>query len=59
MINKVMEGQITKESLAEARPGKRPTGEAHTAHISFYGDGLQNSGNGNITVGRDINIGMV
>ncbi|OOQ86219.1 vegetative incompatibility protein HET-E-1 [Penicillium brasilianum] len=54
-----MERQITKESLAEARPGNRPTGEAHTVHYSFSGDGLQNSGSGNIIVGRDVNIGMV
>ncbi|KAJ5781118.1 hypothetical protein N7457_006278 [Penicillium paradoxum] len=31
--------------------------ETNTAQSSFHGDGLQNSGNGHITVGRDINIG--
>jgi ATP:corrinoid adenosyltransferase len=59
MINRDMKRRATNESLAEARPGKRPAVEADTARSSFHGNGLQNSGDGHITVGRDINIGMV
>jgi hypothetical protein len=54
-----MKRWATEELLGEARLGKRPAVEAHTAQSSFHGRGLQNSGNGHITVGGDVNIGMV
>jgi hypothetical protein len=54
-----MKRQATEESPAEVRLGKRPVVAADTPQSAFYGHGLQNSGTGHITVGRDINIGMV
>ncbi|CAG8909812.1 unnamed protein product [Penicillium egyptiacum] len=59
MIDRVMKRLTTEESLAEARPVMRPAVVADTPQSFFHGDGLQNSGNGHITVGRDVNIGMV
>ncbi|KAJ5813460.1 uncharacterized protein N7503_000210 [Penicillium pulvis] len=52
-----MKRWATEESLAEDRPGRRPVAAADTAQSYFHGHGLQNSGNGNVTVGRDFNLG--
>jgi hypothetical protein len=54
-----MKRRATEESPTEARTGKRPAVMVDTAQNSFHGHGLQNSGTGHITVGRDVNIGMV
>ncbi|KAJ5657329.1 uncharacterized protein N7484_000978 [Penicillium longicatenatum] len=52
-----MKRGATEESLAEDRPEKRPAAAVDSAQSSFHGHGLQNSGRGNITVGRDLTIG--
>lgn len=58
MTDRVIKRRATEESLAEATPGKRPAVAADTAQSSFHGHGLQNSGSGHITVGRDLNVGI-
>lgn len=59
MNGKAMKRWATEESLAGDRPGKRPAAAVDAAQSYFHGHGLQNSGNGNVTVGRDLNLGML